>query len=76
MRKIHRVGMTVLFILQILAMGAAGYLEYLVQRHGDRASGIYLYMTAACVLMVVLPCMMGAFSRKKPGNTKESQNGT
>lgn len=76
MRKIHRVGMTVLFILQILTMGAAGYLEYLVQRHGDRASGIYLYMTAACVFMVILPCIIGAFSRKKPGNTKESQNGT
>ena len=76
MRKIHRVGMTVLFILQILAMGAAGYLEYLVQRHGDRASGIYLYMTAACVFMVILPCVMGVVSRKKPGAANGTQNGT
>ena len=64
--------MSALLAVQILVMGAAGYLEYLVQRHGDRASEIYLYMTAACVLMVIVPCVMGAVSRRGREASKES----
>ena len=46
----------VLLILQLIAMSVSGYLEYLVQRHGDRASVIYFWMAISCALMILLPC--------------------
>ena len=46
----------ILLILELIAMSVSGYLEYLVQRHGDRASTIYFWMALSCVLMILLPC--------------------
>lgn len=46
----------ILLVLELAAMSLSGYLEYLVQRHGDKASTIYFWMAISCILMVLLPC--------------------
>ena len=54
-----------LWILQLAAFGATGYLEYLVQRHGDKAVGLYTLMSLSLFLMVLFPCLIRSIGRKQ-----------
>ena len=44
--------------LQLAAMGATGYLEYYVQRHGNLAGRTYLLMSLSCLCMSVFPVVI------------------
>lgn len=70
-RAIKRKGFKAVYVLLTLAtlatLGVTGYLEYLVQRHGDKATMIHLGMTLSCMLMSVFPLILfrlGKSSRK------------
>ena len=49
----------------LASMGLTGYLEYLVQRHGDKALIIYAGMSASCILMAVFPLILFYLGNKK-----------
>ena len=49
----------------LASMGLTGYLEYLVQRHGDKALIIYCGMSASCILMAVFPLILFYLGNKK-----------
>jgi prolipoprotein diacylglyceryltransferase len=48
----------VLWFLHIASIGATGYLEYLIQRHGDKAAMLYLFMSLSCFLMAFIPVIV------------------
>jgi prolipoprotein diacylglyceryltransferase len=65
----------VLWFLHIAAIGATGYLEYLVQRHGDKAAMLYLFMSLSCFLMAFIPVIVyfcGKSGRKSQIPRKKS----
>ena len=49
----------ILIMLILASMGAAGYLEYLIQRHGDKWQTYYLLMSLSCICMICFPYIMG-----------------
>ncbi len=53
-----------LWLLWLLSLGAAGYLEYLVQRHGDWYLFCYGLMSLSCLLMALAPYGMYRTLRK------------
>ncbi|MBR3307158.1 MAG: prolipoprotein diacylglyceryl transferase [Lachnospiraceae bacterium] len=54
-----------LWIGQLGSMSATGYLEYLVQRHGDKFAVIYFWMSISCLLMIIFPYCLYELGRKK-----------
>ena len=48
----------ILWVALLLCIGATGYLEYLVQRHGDMAGSIYPGMALSCLGMALIPTMI------------------
>ena len=54
------------WVALLLAMGATGYLEYLVQRYGSRYLLWYSLMALSCLAMVLLVYAMYALGRKQP----------
>ena len=54
----------VLWVAWLAAIGATGYLEYLVQRHGDKAGIIYLGMSLSCLCMAVIPLLVYESGKK------------
>ena len=48
----------ILILLILASMGAAGYLEYLIQRHGDKWQTYYLLMSLSCICMICFPFIM------------------
>lgn len=53
------------WVAMLLSMGATGYLEYLVQRYGDRYMLLYSLMMLSCLAMVLLVYVMYALGRKQ-----------
>lgn len=57
-----------LWVAELATLGGAGYMEYYVQRHGDRAATAYGIMSTCLictVLLGVLLCRLGAPNPKK-----------
>ena len=54
-----------LWILELASFGATGYLEYLVQRHGDKATGLYALMSVSLFLMVLFPSIIRSIGKKE-----------
>jgi prolipoprotein diacylglyceryltransferase len=48
----------ILWVSLLLCIGATGYLEYLVQRHGDMAGRIYPGMALSCLGMALIPAII------------------
>ena len=46
-----RVGVIILWVLSAAGLGAAGYMEYYVQRHGSQAAFAYSVMSAALAVV-------------------------
>ncbi len=59
------------WVAMLVAMGATGYLEYLVQRYGDRYLLWYSLMSVSSLAMVLLVYAMYALGRNKPEATEE-----
>lgn len=53
------------WILLLLFMGGTGYLEYLVQRHGDKAVPLHFAMCGTVLGMVAMPCIIFFLSMRK-----------
>lgn len=78
-RAIKRKGFKAAFVLLTVAtlasLGVTGYLEYLVQRHGDKATLIHLGMTLSCMLMSVFPLILFRLgNKKKPYKVKKASS--
>ena len=58
----------ILILLILISMGVAGYLEYLVQRHGDMWQTYYLMMSLACIGMICFPYLLGSVNCKSKCN--------
>ena len=54
-----------LWILELAAFAATGFLEYLVQRHGDKAVMLYFIMGAGLLCMILFPCILCSMGNKK-----------
>ena len=53
-----KIGYPFLLFGMLASMGLTGYLEYLVQRHGDKALVIYAGMSVSCILMATFPLIL------------------
>ena len=62
----------VLWASLLLCIGATGYLEYLVQRHGDKAGSIYFAMTFSCLGMAVIPLIIFLAANHQPLTEKDT----
>ena len=67
--SVKRTGMRavypILWSSLLLCIGATGYLEYLVQRHGDMAGRIYPGMALSCLGMALIPALIFLSSKPK-----------
>ncbi|MCR4813692.1 MAG: prolipoprotein diacylglyceryl transferase [Lachnospiraceae bacterium] len=62
-------------LLELAALGVTGYLEYLVQRHGDKAVTIHSGMVLSCMLLSVFPLILFQFgNKKKPYKVKKASS--
>ncbi|MBR3104664.1 MAG: prolipoprotein diacylglyceryl transferase [Lachnospiraceae bacterium] len=61
------------WVAMLLSMGATGYLEYLVQRYGDRYLLLYSLMALSCLAMVLLVYVIYALGRKKAETVEETE---
>ena len=58
-----------LWVAELASLGGAGYMEYYVQRHGDRAATAYTLMTACLTGTVLLTVFIrGLIRRMNPEN--------
>ncbi len=64
-----------LFLLILSSMGGCGYLEYLIQRHGNWYVTCYSLMSLSCVLMVVFPYLMCLSGRKRETAAETQEEG-
>ena len=61
------------WVLLLLSMGATGYLEYLVQRHGDKAVPIHFGMCLSVLGMVAFPCVLFYMAYRNLTKTSEKK---
>ena len=74
-RKGFKVGLVFLVVAELASLGATGYLEYLVQRHGDKAVIIHLGMVLTCILLSIFPLILFQLgNKKKPYKVKKASS--
>ncbi len=64
-RKGFKIAYPILIAAELAALGVTGYLEYLVQRHGDKAVTIHFGMSLSCFLLAVFPIVLFFLGNKK-----------
>ena len=73
-RKGFKAAYPIVIVLLLASIGGTGYLEYLVQRHGDKAVLIHSGMCGTCLLMAVFPLILYVIgNKKKPYKIKKQR---
>ena len=63
-----------LWLAFLLTLGAAGYSEYMVQRHGSWYLGCYAVMSLGCYLMVLVVYQMYLLCCARKSKTRDAEN--